>query len=180
MREAQRSLTTDSVRMTVSALRRLERWCDPIERLATRERPSRGISVRFEDVSRPAATDMGSVGPFGVSTPFGLPRDRPSRRIAPRDALRAPSDSLQRSIAAPPHRPGPPKESSSDDASSPGLSRPSTHAGSAVRLRGASGPTAGRGRFGYLLHGRDLRPSGNLAAPERPRASPFKAFSSHR
>jgi hypothetical protein len=54
-----------------------------------------------------AATDMGSVGPLGVSTPSGLLRGGRARRIAPPRALRVPCASLQRSIAAPPHRPGP-------------------------------------------------------------------------
>jgi hypothetical protein len=54
-----------------------------------------------------AATDIGSVGPLGVSTPSGLLRGGRARRIAPPHALRVPCASLQRSIAAPPHRPGP-------------------------------------------------------------------------
>jgi hypothetical protein len=107
-----------------------------------------------------AATDMGSVGPLGVSTPSGLPRDGRAERIAPRGALRAPSDSLQRSIAAPPHRPGPPKETSADDASSPGLSCPTTRARTSVRLLGASSPEASRARFGYLLRDHDRRTCG--------------------
>ena len=54
---------------------------------------------------------------------------------------------LQRSIAAPPHRPADPKAGSSDDASSPGLSCLTTHAGTAdPRDRGASGPAACRVR----------------------------------
>jgi hypothetical protein len=44
--------------------------------------------------------------PAGVSTPSGQPRAGRSERVAPPGALRAPSASLQRSIAAPPHRPG--------------------------------------------------------------------------
>jgi len=114
-----------------------------------------------------AATDMGSVGPLGVLTPSGLPRDGRAERIAPRGALRAPSDSLQRSVAAPPHRPGLPKESSSDDASSPGLSCPTTHARTTVRLPGASSPGASRARFGYLLRDRDRRTCGKAFRPLR-------------
>jgi len=45
---------------------------------------------------------------------------------------------LQRSIAAPPHRPADPKARMADDASSPGLSCPTTHAGRRTRTRGAS------------------------------------------
>ena len=97
--------------------------------------------------------------------PPGYRGDGPSTRIAPRDALRAPSDSLQRSIAAPPHRPGLPKEPLADDASSPGLSRPTTHAGSMVRVRGASVPAASRERFEYLLHDVTTDPAEALRPP---------------
>jgi hypothetical protein len=54
---------------------------------------------------------------------------------------------LQRSIAAPPHRPADPKAGSSDDASSPRLPCLTTHAGTAdPQNRGASGPAACRVR----------------------------------
>jgi len=91
---------------------------------------------------------MGSVGPLGVLTPSGLPRDGRARRIAPPRALRVPCASLQRPVAAPPHRPGPPKRSSTDDASFPGLSCPTTHARTTVRALEASSPEASRARFG--------------------------------
>jgi len=87
---------------------------------------------------------------------------RPARRL---DALRAFSSRglpsrpksdggppyafalLQRSIAAPPHRPADPKAGSSDDASSPGLRCRTTRARTAdPRFRRASGPAACRVR----------------------------------
>jgi len=90
---------------------------------------------------------MGSVGPLGVLTPSGLPRVGRAGRIAPPRALRVPCASLQRSIAAPPHRPEPPKRPSSDDASFPGLSCPTTRSRTEIRLPGASDPEASRARF---------------------------------
>ena len=46
------------------------------------------------------------------------------------------------------------------------------------RLRGVQPRSVPRPRFGYLHRGVHHRSSGGLAAPERPRASPFEAFSS--
>jgi len=100
--------SAESVQRTVSALRRLEQWCDPLGRLAASERPSRGITVRFEDMTRPAATDIGSVGPLGVSTPSGLPRGRACRTDCsarrPPCAFRFPSE-VHRSTPAPSRTP---------------------------------------------------------------------------
>jgi len=88
---------------------------------------------------------------------------------------------LQRSIAAPPHRPAGPKTRTSDDASSPGLSCPTTHAERRTRIsRGFRPRCVPRPGFGYPHRGVHRRPSRRLAAPERPWASPFKAFSSRR
>lgn len=126
---------------------------------------------------------MGSVGPLGVFTPSGLVQDQRGRTHCCADnALRAPSASLQRPIAAPPHRPEIPKDLSTDDASFPGLSCPTTHAGTADPfVRGASKPHGvPRARFGYLLRGVHHHSCESLAAPERPRAFRFEAFSSRR
>lgn len=45
---------------------------------------------------------------------------------------------------------------------------------------GLPAPRVPRPRFGHLLRGVHHRPCGRLAAPERPRASPYQAFSSRR
>jgi hypothetical protein len=88
---------------------------------------------------------------------------------------------LQRSIAALPHRPAGPKTGTPDDASSPGLLDPSTRAETADPSPRGFGPRGvPRPRFGYLPRGVHRRPSRRLAAPKRPWASPFKAFSSSR
>jgi hypothetical protein len=88
---------------------------------------------------------------------------------------------LQRSIAAPPHRPANPKVRTSDDASSPGLSCPTTHSERRTRVsRGFRPHCVPRPGFGYPHRGFHRRSSRRLSAPERPWASPFKAFSSQR
>lgn len=88
---------------------------------------------------------------------------------------------LQRSIAAPPHRPANPKVRMSNDASSPGLSCPTTHPERRTRIsRGFRPHCVPRPGFGYPHRGVHHRPSRRLSAPERPWASPFKAFSSRR
>jgi len=88
---------------------------------------------------------------------------------------------LQRSIAAPPHRPADPRARSSDDAPSPELSRPTTHDGAADPCSaGLPAPRRAASGVWYPHRGVHHRPSRRLAAPERPWASPFKAFSSRR
>jgi hypothetical protein len=98
--------------------------------------------------SRPARTDMGSVRParrFDAHRAFAS-RDLPSRP-KPDGGPPYAFALLQRSIAAPPHRPADPKAGTSDDASSPGLSRRTTRDETAdPHDRGASGPAACRVR----------------------------------
>jgi len=108
-------------------------------------------------------------------------RDLPSR-IAPDGGPPCAFALLQRSIATPPHRPAGPKADPSDDASSPGLSCRTTRAESGdPRDRGAFRPRGvSRPGFGYPHRDVHPRPCRRLAAPERPSASPFKAFSSRR
>jgi hypothetical protein len=113
---------------------------------------------------------MGSVGPLGVSTPSGLVLGRRGRTHCCADnALRAPSASLQRPIAAPPHRPEIPKELWSDDASFPGLSCPTTHAGTADPLP-AGRPAPQRATSEVWLPP-SRRPPPFLREPCGPRAS---------
>jgi hypothetical protein len=52
--------------------------------------------------------------------------------------------------------------------------------GGPVRARGFRPRTVPRPGFGYPPRGVHHRPLERLAAPQRPQASPFKAFSSHR
>lgn len=107
-----------------------------------------------------------------VGRTSGLLRASPSMRLAL--PFRGPSHH-PRTV------PGARRLHASDDASFPGLSCPTTHAGTADPLP-AGLPPCGvpRPRFGYLHRGVHHRPSESLAAPERPRASPFEAFSSIR
>jgi hypothetical protein len=100
--------------------------------------------------------------------------------------LRAPpSVRLSLPFRGPSHHPrtvpGARRLRSSDDASFPGLSCPSTHAG-AADPSSAGHPALRRATSEVLgLHrGVHHRPSESLAAPERPRAFLFEAFSSHR
>jgi hypothetical protein len=88
---------------------------------------------------------------------------------------------LQRSIAAPPHRPADPRARTSNDASFPELPCPTTHDGTADPFSRGFRPR-GVPRSGFLdpHRGPHHRPSRRLAAPERPWASPFKAFPSQR
>jgi len=82
---------------------------------------------------------------------------------------------LQRSIAAPPHRPADPKACTSDDASSLGLSCLTTHPGQRTRIsRGFRPRCAPRPGFGYPHRGIHRRPSRHLAVPERPRLHPSR------
>jgi hypothetical protein len=132
---------------------------------------------------RPTRTDMGSVRParrFDARRALAS-RDLPSR-IAPDGGPPCAFALLQRSIAAPPHRPAGPKADPSDDASSPGLLRPyDTCRNGGPAFRGASRPRCvPRAGFGYPHRGVHHRPCRRLAAPERPSASPLKAFSSRR
>jgi hypothetical protein len=88
----------------------------------------------------------------------------------------------QRSVAALPHRPAG-RTGTSDDASSPGLSCPTTHPGRWTRiLDGSSGSRPACRVRGLVtpLAASTTVPPGASSAPERPRASPFKAFSSPR
>lgn len=88
---------------------------------------------------------------------------------------------LQRSITAPPHRPAGPKTGTSDDASSPGLSCPSTHPGLADPFS-AERPAPQRVASEVSVPPSRRTPPSlpRLATSERPWASPFKAFSSSR
>lgn len=82
---------------------------------------------------------------------------------------------LQRSIAAPPHRPADPKACTSDDASSLGLSCLTTHPGQRTRVsRGFRPRCVPRPGFGYPHRGFHRRPSRHLAVPERPRLHPSR------
>jgi hypothetical protein len=126
-----------------------------------------------------ARTDMGSVQParrFDALRAFASP-GLPSR-LSPDGGPPCAFALLQRSIAAPPHRPADPKVRMSDDASSPGLSCPTTHdgtsdphsAGLPAPLRAASGvfapiaastvvpPDAFRRRSVHGLHPSRLSP----------------------
>ena len=70
---------------------------------------------------------------------------------------------LQRSIATPPHRPAGPKTGSPDDASSPGLSRPTTHAARRTRVSRGFRP---RGVPRRVLAPVSRRPPPCLPGPE--------------
>lgn len=99
----------DGVRArTDPALRRLEPWCNPRDRLAASPRPSRGIARRSEDADPTRCDGHGFRRParrlhaLRVSTSRAWHRDR--SRAGPPCA----SASLRRSVAAPPHRRGVP------------------------------------------------------------------------
>jgi hypothetical protein len=117
-----------------------------------------------------APADMGSARParrFDALRALSRP-DLPSR-LSPDGGPPCAFASLQRSIAAPPHRPACPKARMADDASSPGLRRLTTHAGTADPFaRRAPGPTPCRVR-GYDPPSR--RPPPSLRAPCGTRAS---------
>jgi hypothetical protein len=83
--------------------------------------------------------------------------------------------------------PGSRRIHAANDASFPGLSRPTTHPGTAGRLRGASSPAARRVRFGYLPRGLTTIPAETFRPPSvhglhpsrpSPRAgrTPFREF----
>jgi hypothetical protein len=76
--------------------------------------------------------------PHGVSTPTGFRQERRSRTGFPDGGPPFAFAPLQRSIAALPHRPAG-RTGRSDDASSPGLSCPTTHDGTADPLPVAGG-----------------------------------------
>ena len=167
--------------MTASALRRLEQWCDPSGRLAASGRPSRGITLRFEDKTRPAATLIGCVDPRGVFTPsgfFGSSRRADCSARRPPCALRFPSEA-HRITPAPSREP----EGSARRTMLPSLGFRAPRHMPERRTRCPQGVLpcgVPRPRFGYLHRGVHHRPSGSLAAPERPRAFLFEAFSSRR
>jgi len=96
-------------------------------------------------------------------------------RIAPDGGPPCAFALLQRSIAAPPHRPADPKARMSDDASSPGLLCLTTHPERRTRVsRGFRPRCVPRPGFGYPHRGFHRRPSRRLAAPERPRLHPSR------
>jgi hypothetical protein len=142
--------------------------------------------VGFRRASRTEPTSLPRVWvawvPRGVLTPSGHSR---SRREPAHCCANPPSMHLPIPFRGPSQHPrtdpGARRLRSSDDASFPGLSCPSTHAGAADPFRAGFHPRAvPRPRFGYLPRGVHHRPSGSLAAPERPRAFLFEAFSSRR
>jgi len=125
---------------------------------------------------------MGCVGPLGVFTPSGLVRDRADRADCsarrPPCAFRLPAEA-HRSTPAPSRDP----EGSARRTMLPSLGfraprhlpERRTRSPRGVRPRGVPRP-----RFGYLHRGVHHRSCESLAAPERPRASPYEAFSSIR
>jgi len=117
------------------------------------------------------------------SRPSGVrPTSRSTGRSRPKALLalsRPFRDMSPQPRTAPPSPPAEAGARASRDASSPGLSCPTTHAGAVTPLEGSGSPRhrAPRPRFGYLLRDLPHRPP-DAEAPERPWASPFKAFSS--
>lgn len=164
--------------LLVLALQRREGWGGRPASLAGNRPASRGVSRRSEDADR---IDVGwswvPSRPLGVSTPAGPVFDATSHAAeaarGPSLRFRAPSEA---SVAAP-CRPADPWAGSSDDTTSPGLCLPYDTVSERRRVStsvptGVLGP---RRRFGYPL--RDLAvvlPA--REAPERPWASPFRAF----
>jgi len=121
-------------------------------------------------------------GPYGVSTPFGL---LPGRTTQPDRSGRGPPvrfrfpSEAHRSTPAPSRGPEGPARRTMH----PSLSFLTPQHMPERRTRmGAEhpAPRVPRPRFDHLLRGVHHRPSGNLAAPERSRASPYQAFSSRR
>jgi len=154
---------------TACALRRREQSCDPSGRLAASGRPSRGISVRFEATLDSLPRVWVAWVPHGVFTPSGHSRAGGSRAHCCADGssvrlpipCRGPSQHC-RTV------PGARGLRASDDASFPGLSCPTTHAGTADSMCAGLPPNAApRPRFGYLH--RDHPPC--LREPCGPRAS---------
>ena len=131
----------------MAALQRLEEWGDPRDRLAAAARPSLEVARRSGD-SR--STSLGRTlvpsDPHGVSTPSGLSRDRAYRADFRRTAAPPALSLLYRGPSQHPHTVPRTRRPPSDDASSPGLSCPTTHAGAAdpfsrsVQLRGVPRP----------------------------------------
>jgi hypothetical protein len=155
---------TKKGRVTAAALRRLEQWCDPDPRLAARDRPSHGIA-RHPEVLDPTRSRRSWVpsSPRGVSTPSGHLAGRRSARLSPVEALLVLSLPYRGPSQHPRTVPPGPKTGTSDDASSPGLSRPTTHPGRRTRIDRASGSTACHVR-GFRPPSR--RPPPSLPAPE--------------
>ena len=126
-------------------------------------------------------TDMGSVGPLGVSTPSGLSQAGPYARIAPHAAPIA-FASLQRSIAAPPHRPGSLATPRGGRCFLPWAFLPHDTSGTGDPL--PAGRPAPRRATCEVWVPPSRRPPptlrGALRPPERPRASTSEAFSSRR
>jgi len=137
---------------------------------------------RASRTSRPAATRMGCVGP---ARRFHALRALASRRVSthccadgPPCAFRFPAEAC-RSTPAPSRDP----EGFARRTMLPslGFCAPRRLPERRIRcLRGVQPRSVPRPRFGHLPRGVHHRPSGGLAAPERPRASPFEAFSSVR
>jgi hypothetical protein len=132
------------------------------------QRPSRASAHRVR--ARPARRFDALQVSTGRRSRTGFPDGGPSFASAP----------LQRSIAAPPHRPVG-RTDSSDDASSPGLSLPTTRTGTADPRDGRESRSRPRAacEVSDLLRGVHHRPSRRPKAPERPWDSPSKAFPSH-
>lgn len=143
------------------------------------------LGLRGAPRTRPrlATTDMGSVGPHGVSTPSGHSRAGSVGRIAPSSGPPCAFASLQRPIATPPHRRGDPE----------GPARPTMLPSLGFRAprhmpeRGTRNPRslpAPRRAACEVWVPPSRRPPPSLRAPlrapERPRASRFEAFSSRR
>jgi len=126
-------------------------------------------------------TDMGSVGPLGVSTPSGLSQTGSNARIAPHAAPIA-FASLQRSIAAPPHRPGTPRGPRVGRCFLPWAFVPHDTFGTGNPLPvGRPAPRRAACEV-WLPPSRRTSPTlrGALRLLERPQAFTFEAFSSRR
>jgi len=126
---------------------------------------------------------MGSVHPRGVSTPTGSSRDRACRAGSLRTAaLLALSLPFRGPSQHPRTVPSGPEGPNRGRCFLPWAFVPhdTCRNGGPVRARGFRPRTVPRPGFGYPPRGVHHRPSRRLAAPERPSASPFKAFSSRR
>jgi len=115
----------------VAVLQRLQRWGDPRERLAAARRPFPRVARRSEDTSPTSlARLLVPHDPLGVSTPSGLSRGRTSRtglrRTGALLVLSLPSKGRSQHPRTVPQTRRP---ATSDDASSHGLSRLTTHDG---------------------------------------------------
>jgi hypothetical protein len=121
---------------------------------------SHGVSRHFEDSN---SKDQGGywlpLNPSGVCTPCGCSSYEPFDWPKPIEGPPCASAPLQRHVSTAPHR-------AVGDASSPGLSCPTTHAGPATLLWGSGSPRhrAPRPRFGYLPRGIHRRSSRRRSA----------------